>query len=34
MSELLVRLLGIENFDVILVLSILIGFGLMETLSG
>jgi hypothetical protein len=34
MSDLLARLLNIDNFDVILVLSVLIGFGLMETLSG
>ena len=34
MSDLLVRLLNIDDFDVILVLSVLIGFGLMETLSG
>lgn len=34
MKDLVTQLLAIDNFDVILVLSILIGFGLMETVSG
>ena len=34
MKELLQQLLALENFDVILVLGILIGFGLMESLGG
>ncbi|MGB1449664.1 MAG: sterol desaturase family protein [Flavobacteriaceae bacterium] len=34
MNDLLQRLLAIENFDIILVLAILIGFGLMESISG
>ena len=34
MNNLLQQLLAIENFDVLLVLGILIGFGLMESLNG
>lgn len=34
MKDLVTQLLAIDNFDVVLVLSILIGFGLMETVSG
>ena len=34
MKQLLSSLLAIENFDVYLVLGILIGFGLMESISG
>lgn len=34
MTQFIQRLLAIENFDVILVLAILVGFGLMESLSG
>ena len=34
MKDLVTQLLAIENFDVILVLSILFGFGLMETING
>lgn len=34
MKDLVTQLLAIDNFDVVLVLSILIGFGLVETVSG
>ena len=34
MKQLLSSLLAIDNFDVYLVLGILIGFGLMESLAG